>query len=328
VIDTISINNKTGDADCRSSPPSKLEPCVKDQECHPPFTSNCDRLYIDTTPDLLTLRNIALSTNVSADNLKINTDGLDSNISRIRPFMSQRVHVDHSLAYTSENLLHRNVPRLHVFEKMHEKVEPWPLDLNNVAAINTTINYFSESDSSDVVVVESHVDFTDDENASEEEQEQQEEDNDNKTVLYPILTKQSYSTTPDMSVICKMNDYELSHVKGFSIRRENIGEIVWNDEVDLRGLNLDNIVTIEHKCIELYGNKCNDEVPLPGNGLNKPLTVKLLNVFPKNKHSSDMNSYIEKLEKACHANKSQFVQYDVSEGTWIFDIPVIQRNNN
>ena len=56
---------------------------------------------------------------------------------------------------------------------------------------------------------------------------------------------------------------------------------------DIRGLNLDDIVTFEKKAVTVYPEQGIYPKPPVGEGLNKPATITLLHVLPKKQETAD-----------------------------------------
>lgn len=68
--------------------------------------------------------------------------------------------------------------------------------------------------------------------------------------ILPQLKRSEYETEPPMVKIMRMTEYELENVKDFAIKNKN-GKIHFEGYTDLRGLDLDEIVTIENKTVNL-----------------------------------------------------------------------------
>lgn len=61
----------------------------------------------------------------------------------------------------------------------------------------------------------------------------------------PRLTNPKYQITPAMTKLNAMSNEELSHVEGVSVEVAEIGKIEWEEAVDLRNLDLDELVSFE-----------------------------------------------------------------------------------
>jgi nuclear pore complex protein Nup98-Nup96 len=135
----------------------------------------------------------------------------------------------------------------------------------------------------------------------------------------PVLTKHGYFTYPDMRLLINMTPSELSRVDRFTVYRPGVGQIRWEGRTDLRYMNLDELVHIEHKMISVYDGMDYPEKPLEGLGLNKPAKVTLYDIYPKaNSSSQKILAFSDKLQKKCAQNGSEFLEYDLQRGEWIF----------
>jgi nuclear pore complex protein Nup98-Nup96 len=120
-----------------------------------------------------------------------------------------------------------------------------------------------------------------------------------------------------------MTDDELSRVSGFAVYRPDFGKIVWSGETDVRGLDLDKIVSIEASAVCVYDEESDPSIEKPdqGYGLNKPAIIYLENVFPKKiQTEADLKKFEEKLVKTCEKGGSKFIDYDSSTGRWTFEV--------
>ena len=99
--------------------------------------------------------------------------------------------------------------------------------------------------------------------------------------IAPKLTK-PYITEPSIEILRCMTPEKLSKVANFSISSE-VGKVVWKDAVDLRYLNLDEIISFsrENHAITVYPNE--EKKPKIGEGLNKEAIIYLYNCFSRRK---------------------------------------------
>jgi nuclear pore complex protein Nup98-Nup96 len=119
-----------------------------------------------------------------------------------------------------------------------------------------------------------------------------------------------------------MSSHDLSRVANFAVYRPNIGKIEWEGETDVRGLDLDAIVDIEKRGVEVYES---DEAlrlkPPVGCGLNKPAVVTLYHILPAEGASAQKKAQFEgKLRGICERNESEFVDYEATSGQWTFRV--------
>ncbi|KAL8444001.1 hypothetical protein Emed_006414 [Eimeria media] len=94
--------------------------------------------------------------------------------------------------------------------------------------------------------------------------------------LRPVLTNPEYECVPSISSLQQMSEEELQRVRDFTIRRPGVGKILFPGHTDLRGINLDLVVHIDHLEVSVYA----DEAPPVGVGLNKKAQVTLCNCKP------------------------------------------------
>lgn len=143
----------------------------------------------------------------------------------------------------------------------------------------------------------------------------------------PTLMRPGYLTNPSIAALKKMSVKELSQVRNFSVYRPNIGRIEWEGETDVRGLDLDLIVNIEKRGVEVYDSEEAALIkPEVGFGLNKTAVIYLSNIAPP-EGSSDLkkSQFLDKLKKICEKSGSEFVDYDASSGEWIFRVEHFSR---
>lgn len=151
------------------------------------------------------------------------------------------------------------------------------------------------------------------------------ESSDNKPVtqksLVPMCERPEYSTIPSMDKLRQMSEEELAQVQDFTVYRDIVGEVRWEGAVDVRGLNLDEIVSIEAGTVTIYPS--NDKVPVPGEELNKPAVVKMHGIWKKKggivqKDARSVAKMVKNLKHHCDREGLQFLGYDVTTGTWSF----------
>ncbi|CAE7571737.1 nup98 [Symbiodinium microadriaticum] len=123
-----------------------------------------------------------------------------------------------------------------------------------------------------------------------------------------------------MKVLQSMSDEDLSQVFRFRVSRAGFGSIEWEGCTDVRHLNLDDIVNIEHQSISVYEGDV-DRPPV-GRGLNRAAVLTLYNIYPGNRTGSQ-DSYFkfeEKLKKICKKRGAEFRSYDIESGEWSFKV--------
>ena len=93
-------------------------------------------------------------------------------------------------------------------------------------------------------------------------------------------SRSDYYTVPAVADLQQLSASELRAVKNFRVGRVGYGEVRWLDEVDLRGVNLDQVISMDRDTITVYDDKdTTTEKPSMGNGLNKPALLTLYSVF-------------------------------------------------
>jgi len=154
-------------------------------------------------------------------------------------------------------------------------------------------------------------------------------------ITAPILTKLGYRTHPDIDTLRRLevtNPQALTRIRNFSIERIGVGRITWLHDVDVSGLNLDNLVEIEESSAEVYPEQLGYLEDPVGTKLNTPCQVVLYNIESKKmkeaggiQHVSDrdIDAYRQKLLKLADKNpKMTFISYGNvgGRGEWIFNI--------
>ncbi|CAB3372945.1 Hypothetical predicted protein [Cloeon dipterum] len=143
-----------------------------------------------------------------------------------------------------------------------------------------------------------------------------------------VMRRAGYYTMPSLSELAKL--YEETGkcvVSNFLIGRLNYGNIFFDEQMDVAGLNLDEIVHIRHREVVVYPN--DEEKPALGQGLNRKAQVTLDRIFPTNKQTRapirDVDTilnmdYDTTLRKACIKMKARFIEYLPNNGSWVFKV--------
>ncbi|XP_055388782.1 uncharacterized protein LOC129617695 [Condylostylus longicornis] len=155
--------------------------------------------------------------------------------------------------------------------------------------------------------------------------------------LVPKCTLEGYSTKPSIETLQSYNGSRLSTVEDFTVIRDGYGEVTWPGLTDVRGLNVDLVVKIEDKAIEVYPSNYTEitgnSVPEIGVGLNRTALVTLLNCRPKNLTSTDENSeefrqayedHVRKLRKYTEKMNAHFVSLSTN-WAWKFRVDHFSR---
>jgi len=130
----------------------------------------------------------------------------------------------------------------------------------------------------------------------------------------PKLSNPEIRTEPMYKDLCQMTESQLSNIVDFEIEHVQYGQIRWDEPVDLRGVNIDEIVRFSQSSFELYPDM--DPKPVFGTGFMTPCSVMLFNVWPKGCNSMDRPSFKREerfrysLEKHCRTCGYRYITYD------------------
>ncbi|XP_038137487.1 nuclear pore complex protein Nup98-Nup96 [Cyprinodon tularosa] len=170
--------------------------------------------------------------------------------------------------------------------------------------------------------------FGEDSLQEEVEEEQQQEPKQSPHPAGIVLNKMGYYTIPSLDDLAEMVDENGECVvENFTIGRKGYGSIFFPGEVNLTGLNLDEIVHFRRKEVIVYPDDKNK--PPEGEGLNRRAEVTLDGVWPNDKTTcaqirsperlTDMN-YEGRLEKASRRQGARFLEYRPETGSWVFEV--------
>jgi len=130
--------------------------------------------------------------------------------------------------------------------------------------------------------------------------------------LIPRLTKE-YHTEPSMPRISRMTADELRNIENFVIFNEYV-RVVFDGVTDVTGLNLDEVVQLKHRSIEIYPENGAITIPQVGSGLNKAATIEFYQWSVPKKYQNDLRSYDIKLQNWARSIGAQFVSFDSAQG--------------
>lgn len=146
----------------------------------------------------------------------------------------------------------------------------------------------------------------------------------------PKLTKAGYYTHPTLSELTNMSDEELSHVRDFRVGREGHGVVIWPGDINVRGLNLDEIIEFDTKSVTVYSD--DSKKPPQGQGLNRSATIILENVWPVDRHTNkkrqdteSIERYRKVLERTTQKLGAHFKNYVPEKGEWTFTVDHFSR---
>ncbi len=145
----------------------------------------------------------------------------------------------------------------------------------------------------------------------------------------PILTMDGYVVTPPLSQLSQMTEAELATVSNFAVERVGVGSVAWDGAVDVRGIDLDSILSIEMKDVAVYQKQEETGTKPPeGTKLNRPAVITFHDVYPKGgpESSEEMKKkFDQKLQKHAKGMGAEFIMYDGDNGIWMFRVPHFSR---
>jgi nuclear pore complex protein Nup98-Nup96 len=128
-----------------------------------------------------------------------------------------------------------------------------------------------------------------------------------------------------LAAIAREDPDELSKISNFTVGRKDVGFIRWIEPVDIRGINLDDIISLATGSVEVYPES-SDKPPV-GEGLNKPAVITLLKIFKideatkkPTKDPEKIEKFVRKIKKNSGEQGAQFISYDVETGIWKFSV--------
>ncbi|XP_059611936.1 nuclear pore complex protein Nup98-Nup96 [Phlebotomus argentipes] len=143
-----------------------------------------------------------------------------------------------------------------------------------------------------------------------------------------VLRRAGYYTIPSLEQLMDyLKEDGTCVVKNFTIGRERYGNVFYDEEMDVAGLNLDENVFFRHKEIVIY--PLDDQKPPIGVGLNRPAQVTLDQVWPHDKQTHESikdperlqsQGYEDFLRRVCKKHDTRFVEYRPETGSWVFKV--------
>ncbi|EDW77288.1 uncharacterized protein Dwil_GK18166 [Drosophila willistoni] len=143
-----------------------------------------------------------------------------------------------------------------------------------------------------------------------------------------VLQRVDYYTIPSLNDLLSYLAKDGSCVvPNFTVGREDYGNAYFGEEIDVAGLNLDEIVHFNRREICMYPNDANK--PPVGQGLNRSCQVTLDGIWPRCKNSHldikdprriiEMN--FERRLRRCNAESdARFLEYRPETGSWVFQV--------
>ncbi|KAH9518111.1 Nuclear pore complex protein Nup98-Nup96 [Dermatophagoides farinae] len=144
-----------------------------------------------------------------------------------------------------------------------------------------------------------------------------------------ILTRTDYYTIPSLDECDQFYnpDDDTCVVDSFTVGRLDYGSIFWRGPLNIKGINLDEIVHIRRKEVIVYPD--DDLKPPEGEGLNRPAQITLDQVWPVDKTTREfikdterlrLMKYAERLEKVTIKLGATFKEYRSDTGSWVFQV--------
>ena len=143
-----------------------------------------------------------------------------------------------------------------------------------------------------------------------------------------ILRRAGYYTIPSLDEITEFMDTEgRCIVPNFTIGRRGYGNVYFDEEMDVSGLNLDEIVHFRNKEIILYQD--DENKPPVGEGLNRKAQVTLDQIWPHDKNTHEpikdperleALGYEAKLRRICEKRGTKFLEYRPESGSCVFKV--------
>ncbi|CAF3622774.1 unnamed protein product [Rotaria sordida] len=144
----------------------------------------------------------------------------------------------------------------------------------------------------------------------------------------PILTRNNYYMKPTISELKSLfNDNGECILSQFTVGHEKYGSVTFYGQINVTGLNLDEIIEINRHEVIVYPDDNNK--PLVGKELNLPARITLLDVYPIDRSTREEITDIERI-KALNYNDylrtitkkfdGEFINYGIHDGSWTFTV--------
>lgn len=120
-----------------------------------------------------------------------------------------------------------------------------------------------------------------------------------------------------------MSEAQLKVIDNFEVCRRGLGSIKWPGITDVRGLDLDQIISIDEGTVTVYP----DSSPQPpiGTGLNKAAVISL-KVKREARSPEEATKLQERIQYLTKMAGHSFISYDLDK--WIFSVPDFARRSD
>ncbi len=126
----------------------------------------------------------------------------------------------------------------------------------------------------------------------------------------PKIDKSGYNISPSLAEIARLSVDEIKHIKNFCFYNQ-FGKILYEDDVSLYDVRLNDIFNIELGKISIYEN---DIVkPKIGEGFNKPAIITLYGILPDSDFDN-LNKFSSILQQKVSEFNGEFISYDIEKG--------------
>ncbi|WIA23827.1 hypothetical protein OEZ85_013492 [Tetradesmus obliquus] len=149
------------------------------------------------------------------------------------------------------------------------------------------------------------------------------------------LAALGYSTEPgdkELQALAAQNPAALSRLSGFRVERPGYGTLEWLAPVDVRGVDLGEIISIERGEVAVYMSSSEGAEPTKppvGSGLNTACKVTLTGVMKKAKPQQSAAAvaaaFRKRLARYCSEMGARFIDYKPEGGIWIFEVDHFSR---
>lgn len=146
----------------------------------------------------------------------------------------------------------------------------------------------------------------------EDEKEIEEADIKETKTHLPTLTKKGYECKPTLREMGRMSEMELANLPSFEIWNEH-ARIEFEGPVDIRGLNLDRIVCLNERSVEIYPvTEFGEKLPPLGTELNRPCVITFMHLVKG--PIKDFGAFVQKIQRLAKAMNAEVRSIDSNTG--------------